>query len=249
LEHAGKVAIVTGAASGIGRATALGLVREGAAVVIADANGEGAAQVRAELEAAGGRALAVPTDVSNAAAVRRMVERTVGEYGRLDILVCAAGIGVRGHIRETREEDFDQTIAVNLKGVFLCCQAAVPHLIAAGGGRIVNVSSGAAVRAYPYSGAYSASKAGVIALSKALALELAPNRILVNVVLPGLTDTPMGRSSFPGKDLSVYDRGFNPLGRAGQPEDVAGIILMLTKAVSRHMTGQSVHVNGGYYMP
>jgi 3-oxoacyl-[acyl-carrier protein] reductase len=249
VEHEGKVAVVTGAASGIGRATALGLARAGAAVVIADADGEGAGRVQAEIAAAGGHALAVPTDVSSAGAVGWMVNRTITTFGRLDILVCAAGIGIRGHIGETTEEDFDQTIAVNLKGVFLCCKAAVPHLIAAGGGRIVNVSSGAAVRAYPSSGAYSASKAGVIALSKALALELAPNHILVNVVLPGLTDTPMGRASFPNREWGTFDRKINPLGRPAQPEDIAGIIIMLTKSVSRHMTGQSVYVDGGYIMP
>jgi NAD(P)-dependent dehydrogenase (short-subunit alcohol dehydrogenase family) len=249
MEHQGNVAIVTGGASGIGRATVLALAREGAAVAIADINAEAAARVQAEVEAAGGRALAIPTDVSSAAAVDRLFDRVAATFGRLDILVCDAAVYLAKFIADTTEDEFDRLVAVNLKGVFLCCRAAVPHLIAAGGGRIVNVSSGAAIRGYPFTPAYSASKAGILGLSKALALELAPRNILVNVVVPGMTDTPMARAGVTPEQWDASSRAANPLGRAGQPEDVADVIVMLTRAATRHMTGQTVMANGGAIMP
>jgi 3-oxoacyl-[acyl-carrier protein] reductase len=258
MEHNGKVAIVTGGASGIGRATALGLAREGAAVVIADLNAEGAARVQAEVEAAGGRALAIPTDVGSAASIRQMVETATGAFGRVDILICAAAIPHSGQLADTDEAEWDHVLAIDLKGVFLCCQAVAPHLIAAGGGRIVTIASGAGVRPYAYGHAYSAAKAGVIGLSKGLAMELASQNIRVNIVVPGMTDTPMARGSLgaigdsmgrAGADWDALARASNPLGRAGQPEDVADVIVMLTKRATRHMTGQTVYSNGGAIMP
>jgi 3-oxoacyl-[acyl-carrier protein] reductase len=250
MEHEGKAAIVTGGGSGIGRATALALSRAGAAVALADLNLANAERVRAEIEAAGGRALAVPVDVAVAAYVQRLVARTLEAFGRLDILVCAAGVALSGLVSELPEADFDRTIAVHLKGTFLCCQAAAPHLAASGDGRVVNISSIAAFRAYPISGAYSAAKAGIIGLSKAFALEMAPKGVRVNVVVPGVTDTPMGRATFPsGQDWESAMRTANPLGRAADAADIANTILFLTSAASRHITGQTIHVNGGAWMP
>jgi NAD(P)-dependent dehydrogenase (short-subunit alcohol dehydrogenase family) len=258
MEHTGKVAIVTGGASGMGRATALGLAREGAAVVVADWNDEGAGRVQREIEAAGGRGLAVPTDVAGAASVRAMAKAAVASFGRIDFLVCAAAIPHSGQLADTEEAEWDRVLAIDLKGVFLCCQSVVPQMIAAGGGRIVTIASGAGVRPYAYGHPYSAAKAGVIALSKGLAMELAPRNILVNVVVPGMTDTPMARASMAaiglarsqaGQDWDALARASNPLGRAGQPEDVADVIILLTKHATRHITGQTVYANGGAIMP
>lgn len=249
MEHSGRVAIVTGGASGIGRATARGLAAEGAQVVIADVNGDGAASVEAEIGAEGGFALAIPTDVSSEAAVAALFGRVAERFGRLDILVCDAAIYLQKYIRDTTEAEFDRLIAVNLKGVFLCCRAAVEPMIASGGGRIVNVSSGAAVKGYAWTPAYSASKAGILGFSKALALELAPQNFHVNVVVPGMTDTPMARAGVSDDQWEAAARVANPLGRAGRPEDVGDVIVMLTRSATRHMVGQTVLVNGGAIMP
>ena len=254
----GQVAIVTGAGRGIGRAIALRLAREGAAVALADLDEALAERVAAEVVAAGGQALAIRVDVTRRDEVDAMVERTVGRFGRLDILVNNAGIAAVAPLLETDEATWDALMDVNAKGVLLCTQAAARRMIAqGGGGRIVNNASGAGKiapgRDTPL-GAYAASKHAVVALTKQFGLELASHGILVNCVCAGIVDTPMwdlidrevGRrgGSPPG---SVKERAVAtiPLGRIEQPEDVANIVAFLVSADASYITAQALNVCGG----
>lgn len=213
----GKVAVVTGASSGIGEAAARELARRGAAVVLAARNEEKLAELERGIFAAGGRALAVKTDVSDASSLRKMVERTVGEFGSLDILVNNAGVGLSGRVAEVRAEDLRYVMEVNLIGPLGCIQAALPHM--GRGGRIVNVSSVVGKRAIPKVGGYCASKFALNALSDALRVEVAERGITVTSVYPGTTRTAFRDNSRRTKDEK---RGWRP--RGVTPEKVAGKI-------------------------
>lgn len=186
-----QVALVTGAGRGIGRAVALALAREGAAVALAARTRAELAAVAAEIRDGGGRALAVPTDVTQDAAVEALVEQTIGELGRLDLLVTAAGVASFGPVSGAKPSDWDAMLAVNLRGVMICCRAAVGPMIRQHRGTIVNIASVAASRPIPGAAAYAATKAGVVAWSRVLAEEVRSDGVRVGVVLPGAVDTPL----------------------------------------------------------
>ena len=247
----GKVAIVTGGASGIGRAIALGLAKFGAKVVIADQAIGQAQKTAGEIEAAGGKALAIKTDVTNRRNVEQMVNQTIKRYGKIDILVNNAGIMSRCTVMDMKEEEFDKTLEVNLKGVVLCSQAVAKHMIEQKSGKIVNVGSSLSSRGsvcnFSGGGAdYCASKAAVQAFTRTLAMELGPCGINVNAVAPGITNTPMHEGLWEG--AVAYYIGSVPLGRLAEPEDIADVVLFLVSDAARYITGQTIHVNGGQIM-
>jgi NAD(P)-dependent dehydrogenase (short-subunit alcohol dehydrogenase family) len=242
----GKVALVTGAAQGIGRALSVGLSRRGATVVCGD---EAASDETARLIAGeGGSAHVLGLDVSSPHDVRTAMEFLEG-IGGIDILINNAGIFPRSPTLAMDEGEWDRVIAVNLKGTFLCSQAAGRMMRDQGrGGRIVNVTSGAAFLATPQSAHYSASKAGIVAFTRVLALELAPSGITVNAIAPGLTDTAQPRGFYSDEDLRGIAQRI-PLGRLAQPEEIVPAALFLCSEGAGYVTGQTLHVNGGLLMP
>jgi 3-oxoacyl-[acyl-carrier protein] reductase len=244
---AGKVALVTGAASGIGRATALRLAAARAIVVCADVHVAGAADTAAEISHRGGTARALGVDVSRKDEVVRMVEEPVTQYGRLEVLVNAAGILRSTPSEDITEEEWDRILAVNLKGLFFCCQAALPAMRRQRYGRIVNIASVAARSGGFGSGAhYVASKGGVLALTKKLAREWAPYGIFVNAVNPGPADTPMTADWSAEVRQRVY--AATPLGRFVQPHEVAEAVAFLASDAAGFITGEAIEVNGGAWM-
>jgi 3-oxoacyl-[acyl-carrier protein] reductase len=247
----GNVAIVTGAASGIGRAIALDLAGLGASVVAADKDIGGAQEVVKEIESAGGRAIATETDVTDKKDVEQMVQKTIERFGKIDILVNNAGIIARSSVMDIHEEDLDRTFDVNLKGVVLCSQAAARHMIEGKSGKIVNVGSSLSSRASVCNlsggGAdYCASKAAVQAITRSLAMELGPCGINVNAVAPGVTNTPMHEGLW--EMAAAYYQNSVPLGRLAEPEDIADVVVFLVTDAARYITGQTIHVNGGQIM-
>ena len=247
----GNVAIVTGAASGIGRAIALDLAGLGASVVAADKDIGGAQEVVKEIESAGGRAIATETDVTGKKDVEQMVQKTIERFGKIDILVNNAGIIARNSVMDIQEEELDRTFDVNLKGVVLCSQAAARHMIERKSGKIVNVGSSLSSRASVCNlsggGAdYCASKAAVQALTRSLAMELGPCGINVNAVAPGVTNTPMHEGLW--EMAAAYYQNSVPLGRLAEPEDIADVVVFLVTDAARYITGQTIHVNGGQIM-
>jgi NAD(P)-dependent dehydrogenase (short-subunit alcohol dehydrogenase family) len=242
-----RIAIVTGAGQGIGRAIALGMAREGAALVIADLDEANAGAIKREIERVGGKASALYTDISNEGSVREMIDHTLNEHGRVDILVNNAGIFPTSSVEEMAEEEWDRVIGTNLIGTFLCSRAVVSHLLTQRSGRIISLTSGRAFQGARHGAHYAASKAGIIAFSKSLALELAPYGITVNVICPGITDTaqPRGHQT----EEQIYAQGQRiPLGRIGQPEDLAGPAIFLASDAAGFITGQTILVNGGGIM-
>jgi NAD(P)-dependent dehydrogenase (short-subunit alcohol dehydrogenase family) len=245
----GKVALVTGAQQGIGRAIALAFAREGADIGVNYLDDRGAAEkVIQEVRGAGRRAVLVQSDVAQPAAVQAMVARVVGELGGLDVLVNNAGVYPRVPFLEMRESDWDLVLDVNLKGGFFCAQAAALAMIAGGRrGSVINMAS-QAIRGAVRGVHYSASKGGVVAMTRAMALELAAHGIRVNAIAPGLTDTAQPRYGNTEDELAEMGRAV-PLGRMAQPEDIASVAVFLAGDEARHVTGQTVHVNGGSFMP
>jgi NAD(P)-dependent dehydrogenase (short-subunit alcohol dehydrogenase family) len=237
-----RVAIVTGAGSGIGAATAKRLAAEGAAVVAADANADSAGKTASEVEAAGGRALGVKCDVSQKAEVDAMVKRALEAFGGLQILVNNAGITRDGFAKKLGEDKWDQVMAVNLKGTFLCCQAAMLPMMEKNYGRIVTTAS-VAVLGNPGQANYSASKAGVIGLTRTLALELSRNQVTVNCVAPGATDTAM----FNGVPEEIKQKivASIPLKRMAKPEEIAALHAFLVSDEAAYITGQVIFCDGG----
>ncbi len=241
---AGRVALVTGAGGGIGRATVERLAAEGAAVVAGDLRGY--ESVVEAVRAAGGRALGVELDVTSAASARVAVEAAVASFGALHLLVNNAGIDQRGLLEELSEADWDRLMSVNLKGPFLCSQAAAVHL--QGGGAIVNVASLAGRSSSPLQGChYSASKAGLLGLTRHLARELGPRGIRVNAVCPGPIMTEMLTRSSSSERIAELAAQV-PVGRTGTPEDIAGVIAFLASDDAAYVTGASLDANGGIFM-
>jgi 3-oxoacyl-[acyl-carrier protein] reductase len=239
----GKVALVTGASRGIGRAIALRLAKDGAGVVVNYAGSEQQAQeVVAGIERAGGQAVAVRADVSKVADVERLFDATFGRFGRLDILVNNAGVILYKPVADVTEDEFDHIFAVNVKGTFFACQQAAKRM--ADGGRIVNFSSSTTAMMLPRYGAYVATKGAVEQLTHILARELGPRQITVNVVSPGPTDTELFGQ---GKTEEEKQRlgQMAALGRLGQPQDIADMVAMLCSDDARWITGQNVRSNGG----
>src|SRR5262249_18847604 len=242
---AGKVALVTGAQQGIGKAIALAYGREGASVVLNYLDNQAAAEESAaQSRALGQRAVTVAGDVSQGLDVRRMIEAGVA-LGGLDIVVNNAGIFPRVEFLDMTEAQWDEVLNVNLKGTFLCTQAAAQQMVQRGqGGAVLNLASGAAFRSSPRGVHYVSSKAGIVGLTRAAALELAPYRVRVNAIAPGITDTAQPRYGMSEAELQAAGRQV-PLGRMGTPEDVADLALFLASDEPRHITGHTLPVNGG----
>ena len=245
MDLSGKSAIVTGSASGIGREIALTLAANGAAVTIADINLDGAEGVASEIRNTGGSARACPLNVADSAQVSGVVSDTAQVNGSLDMLVNVAGFGFNSPIVDMLEDDWDRVLGVNLKGQFLCSQAAARRMIQQGaGGRIVNIASTAANNARYAGGAYCAAKAGVVQLTRVLALELGPHGITVNAVGPGFTETPATVES-----SDEYRANFLaqvPAGRSGRTSDIANAVLFLASPLAEYVNGQVIYVDGGY---
>jgi 3-oxoacyl-[acyl-carrier protein] reductase len=242
-----RVAIVTGAGQGIGRAISLGLAREGAKIVVVDINPRGAEAVAAEIEQTGVQSLGCQADVSKVDAVEKLKDEAMRRFGRIDILVNNAGIYPVCPFTEMTEELWDRVIDTNLGGNFLCSRAVVPHMRSGKGGRIICISSTVGYRGAQNGTHYAASKAGIIGFVKALARELAPDGITVNAICPGVTDTAQPRGHRSEEELLSQAKNI-PLGRIGRPEDVAGPVVFLAGDAASYITGQALMVTGGGFM-
>ncbi len=243
----GKIALVTGASRGIGKAIALALAEAGADVVVNYAGSEQlAVETSAQIEAMGRRSYIVKANVGNSAEVDAMVQGVLETYGSLDILVNNAGITRDQLLMRMKEEDFDEVININLKGVFNCIKAVTRPMMKQRSGKIINISSVVASLGNAGQANYVAAKAGVIGLTKSTARELASRGINVNAVAPGFIDTDMtGKLNDEIKETLMKQI---PLGRFGQPQDIAKLVLFLASDESSYMTGQTLHVDGGMYM-
>jgi NAD(P)-dependent dehydrogenase (short-subunit alcohol dehydrogenase family) len=245
-----RVAVVTGGASGIGLGVADEFASKGHHVAVLDRNGPAAEVAAGELRTRGAKAIAVEVDVADRASVDRAFAQIRSDLGPVEILVTSAGIESFDAVLDITAEKWDRIIAVNLTGTFTCVQAALPDMLAAGWGRIVTISSSSAQSGAPNMAHYTASKGGVIALTKALAVELARSGITVNTIPPSLVDTPMARQAeadgdFPGVDVVGP---MVPLGRAGTPADIAAACSFLCSDGGSYITGQIIGVNGGMYI-
>jgi NAD(P)-dependent dehydrogenase (short-subunit alcohol dehydrogenase family) len=246
----GKVALVTGGGGGIGRATALVMVREGARVAVADFNAAGARDTVAQINTAGGQAITLTGDVTAAEAVRAMVQDTLSAYGRLDCAFNNAGIApyqVDASGRKTaewEEEAFDRMVEVNLKGVWLCMKEEIRYMLQHGGGAIVNTGSIAGLIGLPTSSAYVAAKHGVLGLTKTAALEYAHNKIRVNAVCPGFIQTQMTEDTMRRRGQEIMAQ--IPVGRMGQPGEIAEMVVWLCSDRASYVTGACYNVDGGW---
>jgi NAD(P)-dependent dehydrogenase (short-subunit alcohol dehydrogenase family) len=246
----GQVAIVTGASGGMGQSIALAFGAAGADVVAADLTEEGGRRTVEQITQAGGRAVFVPTDVSDAAAVEALVARAAGDFGRLDCAVNAAAIeGEQGPLHELDDEVFDRIIAVNLRSIFLCMKHEIRAMLAGGqGGSIVNIASTNSFRPQPQQSAYTASKHGVLGMTRNAAVDYGKDGIRINAVCPGAIDTPMLRAAMErrGRQPEEVAGRLSLLGRFGQPDEIAQACLWLCSDESSFTTGHALAVDGGY---
>ena len=244
----GKAALVTGAASGIGRASALALARAGAAVCVSDINAAGAEETARLISAAGGRAIAQPCDVTDSAEVSAMIEAALTAFGQLDAAVNNAGISGHFHQRlhEADDETFERVIDVNLRGVWHCMKAELPPMLAQGSGAIVNIASVAGLIGAPKAADYTASKHAVVGITKSAALDYAKSGIRVNAVCPAYTDTAMAQGAIAGNPVmaSIMTRAI-PMGRLGLAEEIAEAVVWLCSDASSFVTGHALVLDGG----
>jgi 3-oxoacyl-[acyl-carrier protein] reductase len=246
MDFKGQVAIVTGGARGIGRAIVERLAQRGVGLAIADLNSDEANEAAAELRAVGVKAMGIKLDVSKSEDVKKVFEDICKEFNRIDILVNNAGITKDGLLLRMKEEDWDSVMDINLKSVFLCSREAIREMSQRRYGRIVNITSVAAFMGNPGQANYSASKAGIVGLTKTMAREYASRGITVNAVAPGFIKTAM-TDVLPEKVKEEVKKQI-PLGVFGLVEDVANAVVFLASPDSRYITGQVIHVNGGMYM-
>jgi NAD(P)-dependent dehydrogenase (short-subunit alcohol dehydrogenase family) len=248
---AGKVALVTGAGSGIGHAATLRFAEAGAEVVAVDVDVDAAEATAKAVVAAGGRAIGVGADVADDRQVRAAVQAAVDSFGRLSVLYNNAGVNSRGSVVDATEEDWHRCLAVNLTGTFLCSRAAVPEMLSSGGGAIVNQASVAGLVGIPGFAAYCAAKGAVIALTRSMSVDLAPRGIRVNAIAPGTVRTPLMEPLLTARGGGDLDRGLAltvakyPLGRLGTPEEIAAVALFLASDEAAFMTGSIVTADGG----
>ena len=247
----GKVALITGAGSGIGRAAAELFAAEGAAVAVVDLIAEAAEETVAKIKADGGRALALAANIAVAAEVESAIAHAVDELGRLDVLYNNAGVNSAGSVVDATEDDWDRCFAVNAKGTFLCSRAAVPYLEGAGGGAIVNQGSVAGLVGVPNFAAYCAAKGAVVALTRSMAIDLAGRRIRVNAICPGTVFTPLMEPMLRARGDGHLEAGLAktvvkyPIGRLGTPEEIARVALFLAGDEASFLTGSIVTADGG----
>ena len=234
-----RVIIVTGGAGGIGSEICKALGADGLKVVIADFAQEAAEKNAAEIRRRDGEASAIQVDVANQASVHAMVDGALRAYGRIDFLVNGAGVLSRVPVVEMREEEWDRVLGINLKGTFLCSQAVAQQMIRAGGGRIISIASGRGVAGQARAAHYAASKAGVIAFTKSLAMELAPHNITVNAIAPGATDTPMSRSGSTPEEFKKREAVPPLMDGLTKMEEIVGLIRYLLSDATRYVTGQT----------
>ncbi len=243
-----KVAIVTGGAKGIGEAYSTGMAAEGAAVAVADVDEKAGAQVVSQIRQSGGRAAFIRVDVSSRQDAERMVAETVRQFGKVDILVNNAGILFTAPVEETTEEMWDRLLAVNVKGVFFCAQAAAREMRQRKSGKIINISSIAAIGGQAGLCAYSSTKGAVLTMTKVFALELAGDNVQVNAILPGTTDTGMAKAAMADPEWTRQITSGIPMKRLGRTRDLLGAVLYFAGPDSDYCTGQTLVVDGGYSM-
>ena len=243
----GRVAVVTGAGSGLGAAMAKGLAQAGAALAIVDVADDGAARTVATIEEQGGKAVALRCDVTRKAAVDELADRVLAELGRVDILVNSAGVAFRSPAEDFPEEEFDRIIGINLKGTYLCCQAFGRKLLAQGSGSVINVASIGAFIGYPHASAYNASKGAVLNLTRTLAIEWIERGVRVNGIAPGLCDSPLTRAR--AKQSSVTSDFITARALRKDlilPRDMVGAAIFLASDASGRVTGHTLLVDDGY---
>jgi NAD(P)-dependent dehydrogenase (short-subunit alcohol dehydrogenase family) len=253
MQLAGKVAVITGAASGQGKAAAHLFTQAGARVIVADWNGKGAEETVSEIRAKGGEAVAIQTDVSREADIKAMIQAALDHFGRLDILFNNAGVGFSSTNRftmasvvDTPEEHWDAILAINLKGAAMGCKHAIPIMVKQGGGVIVNTSSINGLVAMPGADAYTASKGGLIALTRVLASDWGPKGIRVNCICPAGVDTPMVAAALADPLSAEFLRSNCPLGRVARPEEIAQVALFLASDAASYINGAIIPVDGGW---
>ena len=245
----GQVAVITGAASGIGRGIAIRLAEMGAAVVLLDIDQQKGKEATSEMSRRGGEALFISADVRSAQDCKRAIAETLQAFGKIDILCNNAGVAIRKSVECLTEDEWDLAVDVTLKGVFLLSREAIPHMMRAGGGSVINTASGWGLKGGPQAASYCAAKGGVVNLTRAMAIDYGKNNIRVNCVCPGDVDTPMLHSECAQlgekPDVFMKDAAARPLGRVGTPEDVANAVLFLASPMSAWVTGACLVVDGG----
>lgn len=242
---AARVAIVTGAGQGMGRAVTMKLASDGARIVVNDVNDEAADRTVAQVTDAGGEAVAITGDVTSSSDVKQMVDGALEKFGSVDILVNNAGVLRPTKVIDIEEDEWDWVIGVNLKGTYLCSRAVLPAMQKAGWGRIVNFSSTAGKSVSTIGGAhYTAAKAGILGFTRHLSREVAADGITVNAVCPGLIDTEMVQTTIPSDKVKAYADSF-PIPRLGQPREVADLVAFLASDEAAYITGASLDINGG----